>query len=171
MDVWTCCQCRGTISTAIAPERCPRCKHTRCISCTVSSSDPAADSSTSKAGGAMPSTYRTEQAQGLPETYLAVRMYEAPVPTIPYPAFPSSSSPNQSLPPSTAPQYPNANPVSLFEPRTLPRGRGDRSTMAVPPMAGWWYCCCDHSLNNPALCAGRCTTCGHVKCDGCRPAA
>ena len=169
MDVWTCCECKGAISAAIAPEICPRCKHIRCISRTVSWSDLAADSSTSKAGGAMPSTYRTEQAQGLPQTYLAVRMHETPVPTMPYPAFPSSSPPYQALPPSTAPQYPHANPVSLFEPRALPRGRGGHSKMAGhPSMTGWWYCCSDNNLNNPVLSGDRCPTCGHAKCYNCR---
>ena len=121
----------------------------------------------------MPITFRAEQAQSLrlsPRRYLAVQMYETPVPTTPYTAFAPPSPQNQSLPPSTAQNNQNAHDVSLVEPRTLPRGRGDRSTMAGPPMVGWWYCCNDGNLNNPALCGGRCTTCGHVKCDYCRAA-
>ena len=31
--VWTCCQCKSSNMTAMAPERCPICGHGRCSSC------------------------------------------------------------------------------------------------------------------------------------------
>ncbi|KAL3430329.1 hypothetical protein BDV09DRAFT_25460 [Aspergillus tetrazonus] len=36
-------------------------------------------------------------------------------------------------------------------------------------MAGWWKCCRCDNMNNPALCGGRCTICGHIKDDSCGP--
>ncbi|KAL4775813.1 hypothetical protein BDW60DRAFT_179164 [Aspergillus nidulans var. acristatus] len=51
---------------------------------------------------------------------------------------------------------------------------------AVPPfvplidsyghtMAGWWNCCRCRNMNNPDLCGGRCTVCGHIKDQTCSP--
>lgn len=34
-------------------------------------------------------------------------------------------------------------------------------------MTGWWLCHECRNFNNPALCGGRCTICGHVTCASC----
>ena len=68
-------------------------------------------------------------------------------------------------------------------PRTVPgmaprgtksaRGRGPYHQPALrlstrPSPAGWWKCSECGSMNNPALCGGRCTICNHRKCRDCR---
>ena len=42
-----------------------------------------------------------------------------------------------------------------------------RRTTGGYSSVGWWYCCHDNNLNNPVICHGKCSTCGHVKCSAC----
>ncbi len=44
--------------------------------------------------------------------------------------------------------------------RPVPRNN-DAQCRSRPSMRGWWICCGCRNLNNPALCGGRCTVCGH----------
>lgn len=146
--------------------------HTSCSIYTASNPAPTTCSSTSRASIAMPGALRLEDLQDFPppRTYIAEQVYNVPSPTVLYLDLAPSPTQSHALPPSTTTGSPNAYFVSLFEPRALPRGggnRGDRSTMAGPSMAGWWYCCHDNNLNNPDLCGERCTTCGHGICASC----
>ena len=133
---------------------------------------PPAESSTFRASSTMPSDLRLEDLQDFqpPRTYIAEQVYNVPDPLVSHLYFAPPRPQPQSLPAPTATGSPNANLVSLFESHALPHGLGDRSSMAGPSMAGWWNCCRDRNLNNPDLCAGRCTTCGHMKCPNCRAA-
>ena len=44
--------------------------------------------------------------------------------------------------------------------RVIPRNN-DVQCRSRPSMSGWWKCCQCQNINNPALCAGKCTLCGH----------
>ena len=136
---------------------------------TASNPAPVAESSTSRASSTMPSDLHLEDLQDFqpPRTYIAEQVYNVSDPVFPDLDFAPPRPQPQSLPPPTATGSPNANVVSLFESHALTHGLGDRSSMAGPSMDRWWYCCRDRNLNNPDLCAGRCTTCGHTKCPSC----
>ena len=152
-----------------------------CSNCTYHKPSLTAEPSTYRDSGTMLNAWYLENRQDFqpPRTYIAEQVYNVSGPIVPYLDFAPSHPQPQSHPPSTSPAshtpstatvFRDAIVVSLSESRALPRGLGDRSTMAGHPMSGWWYCCRDNNLNNPILCGGRCTTCGHVKCDECRAA-
>lgn len=51
---------------------------------------------------------------------------------------------------------------------SAPIGGGSGRNGVKPDMTGWWVCCQDNHLNNPALCPVLCGTCNHQRCGRCR---
>ena len=146
-DVWTCCQCQTANLINNSPEKCPACEHSRidCGGCKTGKPSMKSTSASVSYPPRLPLTPR-----------LIVRMPTAPVPI--GPALPSM-----------LPALPSAIPTSMTGRQLAPPQTRTRA-MAGHSMYGWWYCCPKSDLNSPALCAGRCTQCGHSKCRYCKPA-
>lgn len=186
MDVWTCCQCGAANLKWNAPDRCPTCTHYRCSQCQWG--PPAFTNRRSGAGRPGTTTNsHTSQAPAKSASQLSRMPSRVPPFTPSSPMKPSQSS---TLVSNAGSPFKSSYPLDQGSGRgmiALParssnaRGQAYPSTRqnnpssslkpsARPSMAGWWYCCrCNH-LNNPALCGGRCTVCGHGKDDYCRPA-
>jgi len=109
---------------------------------------------------------RYGRPQGLEDSY-----HHSNPPTNLQTVVPSSPT----LASSSSPRAPSlsrlASPFSHPSPSHLPYRTHTHNASAPsrPSMAGWWYCCRDSHLNNPALCGGRCL-CGHDRCEKCRAA-
>ena len=160
MDVWTCCQCRSSNHIANSPERCPICGHFRDSYCRIGRRVAAGPSR-----GPNPQSYRTMApplsprpatlSSKTPVARNAISGYHEVSRPLGYPSVHSAAT-GQHPPPQAG--------------GTSNRHHARTPMMEAPSMAGWWFChCCNH-LNNPRLCAGRCTICGHDKCGTCAPA-
>lgn len=136
--LWECCKCGARPMKVVTTPKCVECNHARDSNCPT-------DDNIRPPGTKKTTVFQGyyHNIEGLPSPFGQDRVVNSTW----------ENDPITGLAP-----YPNP----------VPYGKGVRPSSRPVSVAGWWTCHKCGNMNNPELCAGRCTVCNHTKCHQCR---
>ena len=190
LDTWSCCKCHSSNVIALTTQ-CPifPCKHNMCNSCrrgppspTLGCAAPLFPTSPPPQYSYSSSRYPSYVATGATSEYSIPRPLQPMQPSAPPRQYGLGAAVPSSL--AARPQRGmSSNPYggggggggsgygsgygSVYGRGTGRNPYSPHMSLGRPDMSGWWKCCQDGWLNNPALVGNVCSRDRHQKCDWC----